>query len=247
MNLKMEVYAPTLELLDILEAWDSAAWKPQAFGAGTFEIDALLTEKNISLLRAENIILIADDTAGMIEKVYLQSDESGPRVTIQGPLLAGILGRRILWKMYDLSGTPAAIMRYLVNDCAINPTRDDTEARKIGGLVLADGFVDSGDKIRKQSTGGNLLEVLEELGTTYQIAFGVRLNPETMQMEFWTRQGGNRTISQTAVEPVFYSTELEDLLSSEYIYDSRDYKNIALVAGEGEGPGRVYVVVKEAD
>ena len=43
---------------------------------------------------------------------------------------------------------------------------------------------------------------------------------------------------------MFYSTELDDVLSSEYSYSSQDYRNTALVAGEGEGNDRVMVVVE---
>lgn len=65
-------------------------------------------------------------------------------------------------------------------------------------------------------------------------------------MEFWTRWGKNRSVNQNVNDPVFYSTELDDVLSSEYSYNSQDWRNVALVAGEGEGNDRTMVVV-EAD
>ncbi len=249
MDLKMEVYTPSLELIGILVVQRSVIVNNEAFSAGSFSVYSIITDETKDLLQAENIIAISDDAAGIIEHIEEESNESGPYITIKGRLLTGILDRRILWGVYDLTGTPAAIMRYLVNDCAINPTRgkdaDDIERRKIPGLVLADGYVDSGIKIRKQNTGGSLLEALEELGETYQVAFGVRINPKTQLMEFWTRNGVDRSIHQTQNEPVFFSTELDDVLSSAYTYDSKDYKNVALVAGEGEGLDRTSTVVEK--
>lgn len=249
MELKMEVYTPALEMLGILEVLRSVIVNTSAFSSGSFSVYSLITDETLDLLQPENIISISDDAAGIIEHVEEESDERGPYITIKGRLLSGILDRRILWGLYDLTGTPAAIMRYLVNDCAINPTRgkdsEDIERRKIPGLVLADGFVDSGDKIRKQNTGGSLLEALEELGETYNVTFGVRINPKTQLMEFWTRNGVNRSIHQLKNEPVFFSTELDDVLSSAYTYDSKNYKNIALVAGEGEGLNRTSTVVEK--
>lgn len=249
MDLKMEIYTPSLELIGLLEIQRSVIANTAAFSAGSFSIYSLITDETRDLLQPENIVAISDDVAGIIEHVEEESDERGPYITIKGRLLSGILDRRILWGLYDLTGTPAAIMRYLVNDCAINPTRgkdaDDIERRKIPGLVLADGFVNSGETIRKQITGGSLLEALEELGETYQVAFGVRINPKTQLMEFWTRNGVNRTIHQTKNEPVFFSTELDDVLSSAYTYDSKNYKNLALVAGEGEGANRTSTVVEK--
>ena len=48
------------------------------------------------------------------------------------------------------------------------------------------------------------------------MAFGVRFNPEVPRMEFWARYGVDRSTGQTVNEPVFYSTELDDVLTSDY-------------------------------
>ncbi len=89
----------------------------------------------------------------------------------------------------------------------------------------------------------SLLETLSELGEAYNVAFGVRLDPEGPGMVFWTRPGLDRTAGQTDNDPVFFSTALNDVLTSEYTYDSSGYRNVTLVAGEGEGEGRVMVTV----
>lgn len=239
----MEVYTPALELLGVLEEYQSVIWEEKAFGAGSFSVDALLTDKTRELLTEENILWIGGDTAGTIEH-YDKTAEDGAYITVKGRLLTGILDKRILWGLYDLSGTPPEIMHYLVNECCIDPTRGDIEARKIPGLVLLDAPT-RGEKIYFQKTGGSLLEVLEAIGAAYQVAFGVRFNPAVPRMEFWTRWGVNRGINQNANEQVFYSTQLDDVLSSEYSYDSINWRNVALVAGEGEGKDRKMVVVEQ--
>lgn len=245
MDLKMEVYTSSLELVGILEIYRSVIWEEKAFGAGSFSVDSLITDESKALLVPSNIIWISDNYAGVIEYVQEQSGKEGPYITVKGPDLTGILGQRILWGQYNLTGTAPAIMHNLVNDCCVNPTRGDKEARKIPGLSLLC-TPTGGDAIRVQKTGGTLLEALEELGAAFGVAFGVRFNPSIPQMEFWTRWGQNRSINQTTNDPVFYSTELDDVLSSEYSYNSQDWRNVALVAGEGEGNNRTMVVV-EAD
>lgn len=455
MNLKMEVYSPDLELLGILEIYRSLIFEECAFKSGSFSVESLITKDTLALLSPENILWIADDVAGIVEHIEESADDSGPYFTAKGRLLTGILDRRILWGAYNMYGSPDKIMRNLVTDCAIAPTRGDTEARKIPHLVLAgdsptpasrlpagyveleyiqstgtqyidtefvpknttkvasqfklisasshyfsifgvegsDGYkgytifgvdgqnnvqgiywnqyfnvagaaysqtvpnsVEMGNgtitfddvtqtfesstftcetsiylfcnnkysangtsypqylcsaaiynfsiydsdnlvrdfvpcknpagtvglydlvgqkfytnagtgeftagpavnlesyaaskslsAIRKQKTGGSLQETLEEIGEANQVAYGVRLNAQIPQMEFWTRQGVDRTVSQSENEPVFYSTELDDVLSSEYFYDSSSYRNIALVAGEGEGADRMLVTVENTD
>ena len=243
MDLKMEIYTPALELVGFLEIQRSVIWEDNAFSAGSFSVESLITPESLTMLRPENIIWIEGETAGIIEYVQEEAGENGPYITVKGRTLTGILDRRVLWGLYNLKGTVPAIMNALVDDCCVNPTRGDAEARKIPGLVLMDA-PRGGEAIQVQATGGTLLERLEALGETYGVAFGVRFNAAVPQMEFWTRWGQNKTIHQNDLDSVLYSTELDDVLSSEYLYNSQDYRNVALVAGEGEGSERVYVTVE---
>lgn len=243
MDLKMEVYTPELELVGMLEIQRSVILGKKAFSSGSFSVESLITNASLALLQPENIIWIEGETAGIIEYVQEEAGQNGPYIAVKGYTLTGILKRRILWGRYDLKGTVPQIMCHLVDDCCIHPTRGDMEARKIPGLVLINP-PDGGEEIRIQKTGGELLEALEELGETYGVPFGIRFNPAVPQMEFWTRWGQNRSVHQTINDPVFYSTELDDVLSSEYTYNSQSYRNVALVAGEGEGKDRIYITVE---
>lgn len=238
--LKMGVYTPQLELIGILESFQSIIFQEQAFGAGSFTVACPLTEQIRTFLAKENIIWFQEGTAGIIEYVNEYEDKGLLNITAKGRLLTGILDRRILWGRYDMSGTPGSIMRRLVGSCAVTPA---DPARVIPGLTIEEPAEDTGPSIRKQKTGGSLLETLSELGEAYNVAFGVRFDPEGPGMVFWTRPGLDRTVEQSENEPAFFSTELDDVLQSEYTYDSSDYRNVTLVAGEGEGDDRVMVTV----
>lgn len=240
----MEVYTPGLELIGVLEKYKSIVWEDKAFTAGSFSVDALLDEDTRPLLTEDNIIWFEGTTAGIIEHYEKGAESSGTYITVKGRLLTGILERRILWHLYNLSGPAPTIMEYLVEDCCINPTRGNIEARKIPGLVIPSATV-GGTNIQKQVTGGYLLDVLEEIGRAYKVAFGIRFNPKLRRMEFWTRPCADRSVHQSLNEHVFYSTELDDVLSSAYSYNSIGWRNVALVAGEGEGVDRKLVVVEE--
>lgn len=241
-NLKMGVYTPDLELVGLLGGYRSMSFTENAFGSGSFLVDCPVMAETQKLLVPENIIWFREGAAGVVEYIEESSGEDGISVTAKGRLLTGLLDRRILWGRYDMTGTPAAIMARLVQENAVSPA---DPARRIPGLVLADMPPDPGPIIRKQKTGGSLLEALEELGEAYQVAFGIRFNPEVPQMEFWVRPGIDHSMGQEANEPVFFSTTLGDVLESEYAYNSADYRNTALVAGEGEGADRTYLTVTE--
>lgn len=246
MDLKMEVYTPGLELVGLLTVFRSVMWEEAAFTAGTFSIESIISDESRELLVPENIVWITGGTAGIIEHIEASVGDDGPYITAKGRLLTGILDRRVLWGGYDLSGEPPALMYGLVDDCAIDPTRGDVAARAIPGLVL-DGTPPTAPSIRKQKTGGSLLEALEEIGEPNQVAFGVRFDASVPQMLFWARPGVDRTVGQTANDPVFFSTELDDVLSSEYYYDSSEYRNVSLVAGEDSGAARVLVTATQDD
>lgn len=97
-----------------------------------------------------------------------------------------ILEMRILLGTYDLRGTVPEIMRKLVDDCCINPTRGDIESRKIPGLSLEKPHeADGCPKVQFKKTGGTLLEALNDLKQRYGVDFGVGNNGE-----FWTHSTG---------------------------------------------------------
>lgn len=242
-DIKMEVYTPGLELLGILEEFSGFQYEECAFSAGSFLVDAPLTDSTRALLVSENIIWFTGDVAGIIESLEEQAGQDGDSLIARGRLLTGLLDRRILWGRYDLYGKPATLMRNLVNDCAIAPTRGDVENRKIPNLILGQAPTETVSSVRKQKTGGTLLETLEAMGEAHNVAFGVGFDAAALKMPFFTRPCADRTINQTENEPVFFSTELDDVFQSEYSYNSAPYKNVALVAGEGEGADRMFVTV----
>ncbi len=245
MEWKMEVYSPDLELLGILETYDALVVEQWAFEPGSFSLQSVLTPQTRDLLRPENILWLEGETAGIIEVVQASVSESGDILSVKGPLLDGILSRRILWGQYNLYGSPPALMYEVVRDCAISPTRGSAAQRTIPHLALAGEAPEDARRIRKQSTGDTLTDFLTEVGQANGVAHGVRFNPIVPQMEFWARLGVDRTVHQTAVDPVLYSTELDDVLSSEYSYDASGYRNVALVAGEGEADARRSETVSE--
>lgn len=245
MSLKMEVYTPDLKLIGILEVYSSFLMEDWAFEAGSFTLESLITPKTRDLLVPENIIWFKENRAGIIEYVYRESTTS-ISTTVKGTLLKGILDYRILWGLYNLKGSAPDLIHHLVDDNAISPTRGDVERRKIPQLVSLP--IPSDERtIRIQKTGGSLLEAASELGSSQQVFFDVSFNASIPRMEFFTRLGINRTIHQNLVDPIFFSTELDDILKSSYTYSSQGFKTSALVAGEGEGPERVMVEVVEED
>ena len=240
--MKMEVYTPNLELIGILENWDNLIIEDCAFTSGSFSFNSTLNDNTRNLFKEDNIIWFDDETAGIIEYFDKISDEYGISFTIKGSLLTGLLKRRVLWGLYNYNASPTKIMYNTVTDCIISPTRGNVTARKIDNFSLKEQPEDT-RTIRKQQTGGDLLSFCEEIGQATNTAFGVAFDPLDSKMKFWCRPCKNRTIHQSVNEPVFYSTELDDVLSANYSYDASNYKNVAFVQGEGEGINRTNTTI----
>ena len=95
-----------------------------------------------------------------------------------------------------------------------------------------------------QKTGGDIYDALVNIATDSDVGFSVLFNPITQEEKFEVREGVDRTLNNPdGNEPVIFSTELEDLLSSQYYMNNQDERNVALVQGEDKGTNRKSVIV----
>lgn len=226
-----------LNYIQVIEIYTSMIWTTRYYTAGDFELYAPATPELLNTLQRNYYIVRDDDLTQcmIIANFEVKTDvENGDYITITGKSLKSILGRRIIWTQTVLNGNVETMIRKLVTDNAINPT---VAARAISNLVLGDTIGLTGT-IEAQYTGDNLADTLTAIGQTYGIGWDVLLDLENKQFKFVLLQGVNRTYSQSTVPRVIFSNEYENLLTTDYKYNSDNYKNVALVAGEGEGTAR---------
>lgn len=226
-----------LNYLQVIEVYTSMIWTTRYYAAGDFELYTPATPELLDTLQRNYYIVRDDDLTQcmIIANFEVKTDvENGDYITITGKSLKSILGRRIIWTQTVLNGNVETMIRKLVTDNAINPT---IAARAISNLVLGDTIGLTGT-IEAQYTGDNLADTLTAIGQTYGIGWDVLLDLENKQFKFVLLQGVNRTYAQNTVPRVIFSNEYENLLTTDYKYNSDNYKNVALVAGEGEGTAR---------
>lgn len=93
--------------------------------------------------------------------------------------------------------------------------------------------------ISAQYTGAGLLETWQNICKAHGLGFrAVTAEQGIITPALEIIEGQDRSEGQTANSPVIFSAEFENLLSSTYVLDTKNYKNVALVAGEGEGKKR---------
>jgi len=238
----MDIYIlnQDLETLDIIDNSSSVIWTPSYYDVGDFEIYIQASRKNINLLQEERYVMRQDsDMVGIIEKVKVITDvEDGDYILASGRCLKSLLARRIIWNQTNLAGKTEAIMRSLINDNVINPVNP---ARKIPNVILGElkGFTEKADF---QSTGEELLEKIIELCKASEIGWKVFIN-ESKQIVIDFYKGTNRSYSQTENPYIVFSPEFDNLLTTETEIDTQSLRNVALVAGEGEGTDRTTTTI----
>ena len=252
--------AATREIIGIVDTAKSIIWHEIFNGVGDFEIYAPCTPENIGYLVEGNYVTRFDArNVGIIEKVNpTYNAQDGRMIVAAGRFAKSILDRRIIYKRSGnsvsstvLRGNVEAAARTLVSNNAINCTFDT--GRNIPELVLGvyanttPTIVDeNGNAARKQVTHDNLLTYTDSLLKEYGMGAYCGINAD-LKLAYTVFAGADRSISNTAGNsPVIFSQDFDNLLSSEYVYDTTDIKNTALIGGSGEGKARYHSILKNA-
>lgn len=234
-----------LNIVDIIDSYESVIWATRYYTVGDFELCVPATIKNVQMFKDDYYIIRDDDLtqAMIIKKIQLVTDvEDGDQLIITGKSLKSILNRRIIASQTTLAGYAEVGIRRLVTENAINP---DNSERKISKLVLGAeaGFTET---ISAQYTGDNLGETVGTICKTLGWGYDVLLDLDDKVFIFILYKGLDRSYNQKDNPHVVFSNEYENLLRTNYTRDNENYKNVAVVAGEGEGVARKSVTIGTA-
>ena len=233
------IFNKNLEFIDNIDMAKSVIIAKKYTGCGDFEIYMSAALFKSDVLAIENYISYGD-FFGIIESIKIETDaESGNYVTIAGRNIESILDRRIIMSQTVFNGTVEDYIRKIVDENCINPYDQD---RKIPQITLSarKGYT---ERIEIQCTYENLLGHIIEVCSSYNIGFRMIFDESIKKFVFELYKGIDRSVSNTNVLPVLFSKEYDNLLSTEYSLDTSLFKNVALVAGEGEGIERKKVMV----
>lgn len=230
--------------LGILSSPTSVDYIEKFNDLGTFEVHIPIDKNNTAFLQTDNVILFDKDRgiAGVITSIEVTQEDS-PSICLKGDLNEEYLYRRICWGLFEKTGTPKEIIYDMLQTQIINPT---DEKRKIVDIVIGPDALAEEEAIAYQNTGGVVGESIANLCSSNSIGFRLKYEPTKKQSVFQLYSGTDRTIEQKTVPPVIFSVEYENILSSEYTLSTKDMRNVALVAGEGEGIARKSVTIGES-
>lgn len=144
---------------------------------------------------------------------------------------------------YDsITSDAESVMYHYINNHVINPADSN---RQMQDIILSNNL-NRGKNIQWQSRYKNLAEELENISLQSGLGWNIELDYETKQFVFKVLEGRNLSANQSDLPPAIFSPEFNTLGQLSYVESELDYKNYAIVAGQGEGVDRRIIDVGEA-
>lgn len=238
-----------LDIVGEIDNYESMFFIRSWHGIGSIEIRINRYKKYADALLKNNLILIDADLSKVfiIKHREIELDENG-KITenwlIKGYALKSIVAQRItmppIHTAYDnKSGNAETVMKHYIDMNVVNPL---DSRRKIPQLVLAPDL-QRGDNIMYSSRFKNLAEEMSTLSLTSGLGWNVLLNIDNKQMVFDVVEGKDLTANQTVNPPVIFSPQFESVKNMQYVQSDLNYKNVGIVAGQGEGIERRVIEV----
>ena len=223
------------ELVGVTDSYTSLIWTERYNDCGDFEIMISANDKNIDILQNGYYIKRTDtDKVGVVEtKTTQTNEETGDYIIVSGRMLESVLDRRIVWQQTTLNGSINECIRRLLLENAISPSES---ARKIPNFTFVTQEEFEG-RVEMQITGDSLLTAVLDICKMFGLGFKVILSTANV-ITACLYKGVDRSYQQTENSYVEFSPNFDNLISSNFITSTQNYKNVALIAGEGEGLDR---------
>lgn len=240
--MELKIFDKDLNLIGIIDSFSNLIWNRKYNSLGDFQMNILFTSEVNEVLQIDNIIYKDNGECGYITSREINVEDDGTEVIeVKGKFILGYLERRIILKTENLDSNIVDGSYKLIDENCIN----SSEERKIPNLIL-DEKPNLDIPLIKQVSNKNLLDTLMEVVQADDLGIKVDFDMKTKKLIFKLYKGINRGINQNIVAPVIFSRSFENVLNQNYLESTNNYKNVALVAGAGEGIERKTTIVGDA-
>lgn len=245
----VEIRNASRELIGIVDNAESIIWESVYYGTGRFEIYVQVTPQTVAMLAVGNFVTRPNDkNVGIIENLNITwTPQSGRMIIASGRFAKSLLDRRLIYnyKNYGItptvsSGLVEVAVRKLVNDniIASADSRRNIPFIKLGvlqgiGAVILD---ETGNPGNIQTSYDGLLDYTDILLQEYSLGSYMSIEKDTRNLLYNVFEGIDRSVGNAAGNaPLIFSQDYDNLLSSDYKYQTTALKTTALIGGEGEG------------
>lgn len=240
----IRVFTPGVELLTEIDEYTSLQYERSWSGVGRFELVINRHIRGVDHLAKGNIIMLDQnpEKAGIINHKEIQLDEGG-KITenwsIRGVPLEGVAQRRLTYPPagsgYDVINDKAeTAMKHYVNTQIVDPVDTD---RVISQVQIATDL-ERGQAVRWQSRYKNLADELHRISMLTGLGWYVYLDLDNQKWVFDAREGVDRTEGQSTNSRVILSPEFDSIRAQNFMDSDINFRNVAIVGGQGEGADR---------
>lgn len=254
------VYDDNWELQTVVDNYESLVWTDKAKECGDFELYMYYDPDLWKMIKLGTFLRIQDsEHTMMVNKRDLKDTfEDAPRMIFTGKSMEYITARRVVYKQTDVTAKPGDIVNKLLDENCIDgpylqqfapdPTDSNNKYRGITGLYRdnSNWRQELGDvEISKQYLGQNIYEAVSELMNTYSSPMCYVFVHHTDDNKWRWRLGTgiDRSWNQGANDWVTFSSDFNNLKSSEFVQDNEKYANAFYITGADPGDGRPRMTV----
>ena len=214
------VYDKDLNRIGTIETWVSLFWQEGYNTVGTFVIECQQTKDVAKLLKVGNYIGRGDfKTLCFIRSVEVRDH----LIVANGHPAVNILGERVSTAVIKNQNAEEAMRSLVAN---MSPW-ECVEVGELAGIT---------EKFERQISDKTLLEYCEEIAAEVDAGFRLRFDKANKKLLF-------EVYKPVKNKNLVFATKFGNL--AEIIYSETDncFKNVAVVAGAGEGDARITVAV----
>ena len=230
--MEIRVYDREMNFKGIVDNATSLIWIRRYYEVGEFGLHAPLTDRNLELLKADNLVTIRGaKEAGIIEDILNTDDTESSEIVRKGRFLEAYMDRRLIKNTINFSGKTEVAMRQILQSAATIPL---VQLGKLQGYA---------ETVRFQATMKNLLTYQGKLARSGALGFRFQPDFRSKKILFEVYKGKNRGSGQQDYKRVTFSERYDNINNAQYVYNSQNLRTKAIIGGEGEGSARVYVEI----
>lgn len=241
----MDIYIldDNLRRSEMVEQHESMIWTERYSSYGDFEliIDPDVAESNL-FKTGTQLAIDRSDRIMVVDTTELTENEDGvEQLKITGKSLEDILNGRLntvaitapVGPVVLGPDEPADIVRTLFHAvCRTNATNpeDNIPFIQAGTITPAGNIPEPIDVVTINTEIEPLYDTIKKISDLYRMGFRLRRDGDTSMLYFEVYMGSDRTAGQTALAPVIFSPQLDNLTDTTELKSNALYKNVAIVA-----------------
>lgn len=210
----------------------SAQWLEIYDDVGELKLVCGISSNNIVLLKKGYYLQNTERTQvlAIIKRVITDDDAKAAKITVRAPMTAVMWEDRVLMYTETFKNSETDVLRVAEKNCR--------------GLQCSIGTDKNiGKTIDKQISWNSILKAIISVTQTSDLGFKNSIDTETLAETFELYTGIDRTDSSNEYYVGYIGRDSGTLGSFKLVIGEDNFKNIAIVAGEGEGPSRFVVEV----